>query len=513
MTTRLFRWRISITLAVFAAVVVWYASANGIGLSPDSMDYLEAARSVLRGEGMVVAGTPMTHFPPLYPLLLAGVAHLPSNLLLSARLLHCLLFAVVVFVVGWTTWVASNRSTVASVVTMTFTLAAAGVVEIHLMAYSEPLFLVLALAALLALDRSLRTDSIPWLVVSGLLMAAVTLTRYVGITVVVAGVAGLLRFRSDSPRRTARDVVVVLIAACAPVALWLLRNLSMVGSTTDRSFAFHPPDLEAWRLLAYSISYWAFPLPVLPQMIRALVVVGFAVVVTVTVLQGLRSNTDPPDASHDGGGLRFLLAAWCITYTLMLLVSRTFFDAHTKFDNRILSPILIGAAIIGFSAIFSHDPSDSGRTARRLIVIGWIGALVMNPAWTVQVLHRGHTSGFGYANTSWRESEALALVRRLGAGTPIYSNGAEVIRVLLDRPAAMIPRTRFAGSLDRNPNFESQLQRMEADLVTRDGVLIVLDRIDRDYLPTPGDLEADMDLVVVRRVADGTVFRVRSRSP
>ena len=47
--------------------------SHGVGISPDAIDYLNTARSVLAGQGLVIAGLPMTHFPPVYPLLLAAI--------------------------------------------------------------------------------------------------------------------------------------------------------------------------------------------------------------------------------------------------------------------------------------------------------------------------------------------------------------------------------------------------------------------------------------------------------
>jgi hypothetical protein len=64
-----------------ASLLMLWITTYGLGISPDSMVYMETAKSILAGHGFFTGGldvvntrrgTPMTHFPPAYPLLLAG---------------------------------------------------------------------------------------------------------------------------------------------------------------------------------------------------------------------------------------------------------------------------------------------------------------------------------------------------------------------------------------------------------------------------------------------------------
>ena len=56
--------------------MLYYATHLGIGISPDSVAYIMASRQLSQGQGLTLIGAhggqvPLTHFPPLYPLVLS----------------------------------------------------------------------------------------------------------------------------------------------------------------------------------------------------------------------------------------------------------------------------------------------------------------------------------------------------------------------------------------------------------------------------------------------------------
>src|SRR5262245_38410829 len=94
-----------VTLAGLAVVLLLFATRPGLGVGPDSTTYLDAARHLRQGEGLVVLegshGTrPLSHYPPLYPALLALAGTASADALAGARALHALLFGVNVLLVG-----------------------------------------------------------------------------------------------------------------------------------------------------------------------------------------------------------------------------------------------------------------------------------------------------------------------------------------------------------------------------------------------------------------------------
>ena len=74
-----------------------FATRLGAGISPDSTVYVDAANNLKMGRGLSVQSgpdefTPLTHFPPLFPALLALLGSLGFDASSGARWLNVLLF-------------------------------------------------------------------------------------------------------------------------------------------------------------------------------------------------------------------------------------------------------------------------------------------------------------------------------------------------------------------------------------------------------------------------------------
>jgi hypothetical protein len=393
---------------------------------------------------------------------------------------------------------------------MSCTLAVAGILQIHVTALSEPAFLCLLVTGSLALDRYLRDHDHRWLVAAAMVAAAAGLTRYAGVCLVFSMLAAMLILDRRVIRARLRSAAVFAAVSCAPLVLWTIRNAAVQGSAVDRSLAFHPPDAESLRTLAYTLSFWAWPTPNLPPVVRAGMAVAMAAVLAATVviavgrwLRRYRNGSEPCF-------LHGILAIFALSYGPFLLTSRTFVDAHTNFDHRILSPILIVSIVLAFA----KPPWPSGPPLgilRTLLAVTWVAVAVVNIPWTAHILIEGHDKGIGYASEEWRESEVLAFVNSLPPATAVYSNAPEVIRILLDRPATMMPRSFSPASRRSNPGFDRELKRMMERLASGGAVLAFFDRMrSRDYLPTPEELIQSHGLDELFRASDGAVFNRRS---
>ena len=175
---------------------LWRSTPYGLGLVNDSAFYLEGADNLLAGQGYVRTSgggeiKPITHFPPLYSLLLAGAGLTGLELLVAARLLALLLFGITIFLLGLSVYQLS-RSLIFALLGA-FLLATSDVfLGVYSMALSEALFLALLLAAFLALSRGLERPSLGWLVGAGLLLSLATLTRYAGASLYLTAILALL---------------------------------------------------------------------------------------------------------------------------------------------------------------------------------------------------------------------------------------------------------------------------------------------------------------------------------
>ena len=92
----------------------------------------------------------------------------------------------------------------------------------------------------------------------------------------------------------------------------------------------------------------------------------------------------------------------------------------------------------------------------------------------------------------------------------VYSNGTDVVRVLTRHHAFPIPRLVNPTSRRSNPNFEQQLLNMKRTLESQPSVLVWFRALEsrRWYLPSESELIDTLELRVVRKLQDGTVYRL-----
>lgn len=98
------RYRVLLAILSLAAATTVLVSTNryGAGLSPDSVNYVAAARSFAAGKGLVMYdGSPFVVFAPLYPALLGSISHVAGLDPLSyTHTVNAVLFAAIVFLSG-----------------------------------------------------------------------------------------------------------------------------------------------------------------------------------------------------------------------------------------------------------------------------------------------------------------------------------------------------------------------------------------------------------------------------
>ena len=186
-----------IVLGLLGGGLVLAATSGGIGANGDSAAYLLAARNVLAGQGLVSFTTsgpsdmltaPLSHWPPLFPLLLAALGLTGLDPAIGARLLNAALFAVNVGLVGWLVWRLAGTGLAVGVAVLLM-LGAPHILVLHSMAWTEPLFLTLTLATLILLAHALTGGGRRTLFAAALAAAAACQTRYVGLALL--GLGGL----------------------------------------------------------------------------------------------------------------------------------------------------------------------------------------------------------------------------------------------------------------------------------------------------------------------------------
>ena len=450
-------------------IAVVLATGKGLYVSPDAVFYVGTARNWLDGRGLTPPPglPPLEHFPPLFTLLLAALGKVGLDPLDGARLVNALAFAATVLLVGL---VVRSRtgSGVAALAASVLTAAAVDLLTYSASALTEPLFILLAVAGLVVLAAYLDRPSPALLAGASALIAAAFLTRYVGIALVVAGVAALLW------RRRWIATGVFGATTVAPVAAWL----AWAEGPTDRSIVFHMFGADYLGQAVRPLTRWIIPWPGPP--------LGF-VVALVLVAGGVVLARRVP-----GSSLSRLLVMFTVAYLAVLLANRVFTDATGRLDARFLAPLHVVAILLVVPALHRV------RMAGVLVLAQVVGAV----AWTAGGLTDEGIARRGYNAAALRRSAAMADV-----GRPVYSNAFDAIFFLTGRSALPIPAEKDYLTGRPNPRYDEELSAMRAS----GGYLAYFDALTfrRSFLPSQAELEAALPLEIVAADALGTLYRLR----
>lgn len=484
-------------VAMAAASVLFQALRYGTApaLSPDSVSYLSAARSVAQGRGLVqFDGAPFVHWPPLYPLLLGAFEGRGGDALVAGVWLERLALAVLAVLLGWAVWRWSASAARAAVAAGAVLVARPlGLVAAYL--WSEPLFCLFTTAALLlaARYREERETAVFAALVAA--SAAACLTRNAGVLLV--GSVALLLLVPEGRRAASRARTALLYAGLSlvpPAAGWLA-NTARAGDWLREQIASGPQASGELRLFAETIANWIVPwsLPFeakAPLALLALAALGAA------TARGLRHRVPGREAMR-------AFAVFATAYGLGILG----FSLVTAFDppaDRILSPLF--APLAGLAALAWPRPAATRRWLgiagfALAVVWGVRSAVVTSRSVEWQLRHEETL-----AAPRWRDSALAAWLAREERQALLYANVPEAVYLYAGRECRQAPRRHFFHAPARSP---ADLDRFVREVRARGPVLVAwFDGEWGIYLHEPAEYPGALRPEILRRFPDGVLYRV-----
>ena len=189
---------------VIGVVLVLLATARyGAGLSPDSVGYITVARSLV-----VATGIPPSFIsqPPLFPAILAAAGYvLQADPLFIAHLVNAFVFGLIICLSTLLFFKHLYGSAVLAFMGTIYVVFSEPLLEVSVMAWTEPLFVCFVVGFLISLHSYLEKRSRISFALSLLLSALACLTRYIGVTLVFTGVVAMLlcyKGKTKGPRWT-----------------------------------------------------------------------------------------------------------------------------------------------------------------------------------------------------------------------------------------------------------------------------------------------------------------------
>ena len=371
-----------------AALVLAQEVSYGVALHIDPVYYISVARNLLAGDGFSIFGGNGYHdWPPLYPLLLAVVSMGILDPLTVAGPLNAAIFGLTVFIAG--IYLRARLESRWLVVWGCLALALAWpLLAVATAAMSGALFVLLATLALIQVERIWRAPDagagLAALIWAGAFTALACLTRYIGITLVLAIVPLLALQRGVAIPEKARRIIIYTLIALAPLGLWMLRNQLLVGNPTGkRGF---PVAVSVEELLYRTLNIftewilrdppsWYYELPS-----DYTFLLGGLGVALLTIALG------PAVWAHwqggaNGGQRRQLLFGWFAAVYVTAVIGAGVYGATTTIiGSRYLVPAylpLLLTALLALDAALGNARRYRRRTASRAGRAAAVGASVI----------------------------------------------------------------------------------------------------------------------------------------
>ncbi len=373
---------------LLALTVGVFETALAEGFNPTAMVYVDAARHLINGQGMSSTvlftssvprlPSPLSVWPPAYPVAIGAMTWLGIDLAIAARVISLLAFGVSALLV----WLLARAMFGPRVALASALLVAIwpAMTRVATNAWSESLFVMFLLLSVFFTTRILHPGhaGLRAAVAGGLAMAAGCLTRYAALPLIPIG-AVLILWLAQEPRWQARFVkaVVWTSAAGAPVAVWLVRNLlatgSLIGSgreADDLGVLYH--ITFATRTVISDLLGLVARLLVVPELVGleaeamapiALLVVGLPLAFVLRRRQGWGLLAEGAQAATRSPEARFALLM-ALGYWGAMIVARSTIGFY-PLDSRLMMPVYPLVVITLVAAVTTALAGTSPGAARR----------------------------------------------------------------------------------------------------------------------------------------------------
>jgi 4-amino-4-deoxy-L-arabinose transferase-like glycosyltransferase len=494
-------------ISVFAFFVALWSLSRGIGVSPDSIEYITTARNLLSGKGFQSLNGELVHFPPLYPLLLAFVGIFVKDLLLAARALTCFLFFLCAFFVAVASYGATKKSAVAGLCSLLIFISSSAMATIFTRAWSEPPFLLFSFSAyiLLSLFAAKRKK---WLLIfSSVCLGLAMTTRYTGISLVPPMIVVLLLRRDRRPMEKIADCALLLAIGCLPLATWLLKNYNVVHTSTGRSLALHLIGMKNIIQFAGTLANFILPIGIPAFLKMSILVLGGGLMV-VGFLNAVKTRIQ--SWKTDFGFVTLLSTAlFSVTYVIFLFASISVFDASTPLDFRILSPLFFFLMFFIPSLIWKGNRITKSSFALLILPLLLIVTIAVNGYASLKIWKKSHSEGLSYTSQAWKDSDIVKWLKSTPISKTIYTNGWDVIIFFTGKAAHQLPNEASLTSLLANPRYEEEMKQLKAAIERKEALVVYFPAITwRWSMPNREKLDHIYHFPMIVEMKDGVVYGV-----
>jgi 4-amino-4-deoxy-L-arabinose transferase-like glycosyltransferase len=479
--------------ALLGAALLAFATEQGPAVAGDATVYILSARNVVEGNGLGIPGPDgnfrtLSHYPPFFPIVLAGLGLVGFNFVEAARFLNIALFVVTILGLGFAFYLSTGSIIYAQVSQLLF-LTSPILIYQYTWAMSEPLSLFLGFAGLLLLIAWFRKSSILFWLLSALGAGLAFLTRLIGVGFVLAGALLILLLGKGSLVKRIYAAIAYLAAGSLPMLTWSALDYLRTGSLASRDFgvldfAGAPTAhlLHILQSLQSVFKSWLIPAswitaPPYPEIFNSLLLLAAATLFILSAAFALvrAGRQDRFNWKRDPAAM--LLVSLLVFFVLYLLLAILLYITvlpRIDLNNRMLLPA--HAAALGAALISGYLLVRNNHSVRWLsipVYAVFLGVIAMYGFRSLRIVIDLNENIVGYLGREWQKSETVRAVRDLPASTVLISNEEAALLFLTGRATYPVlefyelhPRSQMTtfGELEED-EIERKFREEEAALV------------------------------------------------
>lgn len=513
-----FDWIFLSVLSLAGIGLVFLATSKyGAGVAGDSIHYISVAANLLKGKGFTdYVGGPLIWFPPLMPILMAGLAWLfRADVFVVGWVLNALLWGVNIFLSGFVLRRIFLDKPIYFYLATLIVFLSPSALTMHASLLSDPLFLTFTLLFFIFGENYIERPGWGSFLVLLIVAILAPLQRYSGLAQIIAGSLIIVCARGRKIFKGLPLAALFGIISSLPIASWVyLHNYLPYGTywgTTNAAGADATINLlQSLR----KIMYWFLPYrPLTPDGLVEPVVILAIILVALLVINKLQN------------WLEWLREFLRPTWVSLLLMTAVYFsssilniqtgDHKALFSDRYFVIIMVPVLALIF-VTFDHLVLPHIHLRMEVIQIGLIVVFLIWSLYPGNKIYKymraslvDGESGYNEYNTrALHESEILAKVKILLEKEPearLYSNVGPAVwfstrHEMTLPPAQDVKRTKdeikaeFAGWPHDKPGYYVWFEPDPFEL----------------FMPL-NDLYLVADMEVVEKAADGMIVRIWAR--
>lgn len=345
-----------ISLASVLAMMLFFTTRYGLGLSPDSIAYLKGAEGLIMGRGTEYMSV---QWPPLYPTMLAIIGKIVNkDLMLGARLLNTALFAINYLLIANLIINYIKLNKIAAYILAFLISLHEVLIFVGFYAWSETLVITAILADLIIIEKYINRKSKKIELIEILLILCATVavfTRYIG--VIVGVLNAIVVVANVDIKNISKRFAKGFIQAIIPITLiipWLKWHKAIDdNNATERGIQLHLIDINKITDGFINIGRWLYPssskyeglVPTELIFITGLIVVTMvliqAVRVIILIIKSIYKKDEKLLIVNKRKNLFGIVGIFILLYILFLITTISFVDRKLLLDNRFLAPIFI----------------------------------------------------------------------------------------------------------------------------------------------------------------------------